>query len=94
MRTTPDENAAIGTWIVNRLNQMQGQVRFLLPLHGVSAIDVEGMAFHDPQADKAVFDAIRAGWKQSANRQLIEIDDHINSPQFAGAVVKAFREIV
>ncbi len=94
MRTTAQENAAIGTWIVERLNKMDGPVRFLLPLRGVSAIDVEGMPFHDPQADQALFDAIRKGWKASANRQLIEIDDHINSPQFAGAVVKAFREIV
>lgn len=94
MRTTPQENAAIGTWIVDRINRMQGPVRFLLPLRGVSAVDVEGMPFHDPHADLALFDAIRAGWKQSANRQLIEIDDHINSPQFAEAVVEAFREIV
>ena len=93
MRTTSDENAAIGTWIVERLNQMQGPVRFLLPLRGVSAIGIEGMPFHDPHADAALFDAIRTGWKPSANRQLIEIDDHINSPQFAEAAVAAFREI-
>ncbi len=82
MRTTPQENAAIGAWIVERLNQMQGPVRFLLPLRGVSAIDAEGMPFHDPQADDALFEAIRSGWETSPNRQLIEIDDHINSPQF------------
>ncbi len=93
MRTTPEENAAIGAWIVERLNRMEGPVGFLLPLRGVSAIDVEGMPFHDPQADEALFDAIRSGWKSAANRQLIEIDDHVNSPQFAEAVVTAFREI-
>ena len=93
MRTTRQENAAIGTWIVERLNKMEGPVRFLLPLRGVSAIDVEGMPFHDPEADEALFDAIRVGWKPSANRQLIEVDDHINSPQFAETVVKAFKEI-
>ena len=93
MRTTRQENAAIGTWIVERLNKMEGPVRFLLPLRGVSAIDVEGMPFHDPEADEALFDAIRMGWKPSANRQLIEVDDHINSPQFAETVVKVFKEI-
>jgi uncharacterized protein (UPF0261 family) len=93
MRTTPEENAAIGTWIVERLNRMEGPVRFLLPLRGVSAIDVQGMPFHDPKADEALFEAIRSGWKSSANRQLIEIDDQINSPKFAGAIVKAFREV-
>ena len=93
MRTTPNENSAIGTWIVERLNRMDGPVRFLLPLRGVSAIDAQGMPFHDPQADQAMFAAIRSGWKPSANRQLVEVDDHINSPQFAEAVAKAFREI-
>lgn len=93
MRTTPEENAAIGSWIVERLNRMDGSVRFLLPLRGVSAIDVEGMPFHDPQADQALFDAIRMGCKPSANRQLIEVDSHINSQQFAEAVVKAFKDI-
>lgn len=93
MRTTKQENDAIGTWIVERLNKMEGPVRFLLPMRGVSAIDAEGMPFHDPEADEALFDAIRAGWQPSANRQLVEVDDHINSPRFAEAVVKAFREI-
>jgi uncharacterized protein (UPF0261 family) len=93
MRTTSAENAAIGQWIGERLNRMQGPVRFLLPLRGVSAIDVEGMPFHDPDADEALFDAIRSGWKPSGNRLLVEVDDHINSPQFAEAVVKAFMNI-
>ena len=93
MRTTSEENAAIGTWIVERLNAMEGPVRFLLPLHGVSAIDVEGMPFHDPEADAALFAAIRSGWKPSANRRLLEVDNTINSPQFAEAVVSAFYDI-
>ena len=54
MRTTPAENRAIGTWIVERLNRMKGPVRFLLPLKGVSAIDAEGQPFHDPDADAAL----------------------------------------
>ena len=39
MRTTPEENAAIGRWIGSRLDPMHGPVRFLLPEGGVSAID-------------------------------------------------------
>ena len=44
MRTTPEENAAIGRWIIERVNRMEGPVRFLLPLGGVSAIDAAGQA--------------------------------------------------
>jgi uncharacterized protein (UPF0261 family) len=93
MRTTPDENRAIGAWIVERINRMAGPVRFLLPLQGVSAIDAPGMPFHDPAANHALFYAIRAGWVAAPNRKLIEIDAHINDPAFAEAAVHAFKEI-
>ena len=33
----------------NELNQMQGEVRFLLPLKGVSLLDAEGQTFHNPK---------------------------------------------
>ena len=93
MRTTVEENKSIGTWIAERLNQMEGPVRFFLPLKGVSAIDAEGKPFHDTAADAALFDAIRGTFKASANRRLIEIDAHINDPAFAAAVVTAFHDI-
>ncbi len=93
MRTTADENAAIGRWIVARVNQMRGPVCFLLPLGGVSAIDAPGKPFHHPAADAALFEAIRADWIAAPNRKLIEIDAHINDPDFAEAAVHAFREI-
>ena len=93
MRTTTRENRAIGEWIVGRLNKMEGPVRFLLPLRGVSAIDLEGQPFHDPDADKAVFDAIRKGWVPSPNRKLIELDAHINDPAFAAEAARQFKEI-
>ena len=93
MRTTPGENRAIGEFIVARLNRMEGPVRFLLPLGGVSAIDVPGMPFHDPAADAALFDTIRAGFEAAPNRRLIEVDAAINDRAFADAALAAFREI-
>lgn len=94
MRTTVDENRAIGTWIVERLNRMSGPVRFLLPLKGVSAIDAEGQVFHDREADAALFAAIRNGWKKARNRKLIEVDAHINDLAFAREVIKHFKAII
>jgi uncharacterized protein (UPF0261 family) len=93
MRTTPDENHAIGTWIVERLNQMTGPVRFLLPLQGVSAIDAAGQPFHDVEADAALFKAIRKRWISARNRKLIEVDAHINDAAFVRDVVKQFKSI-
>jgi uncharacterized protein (UPF0261 family) len=93
MRTTSEESRRIGEFIVKRLNQMKGAVRFLLPLGGVSALDAPGQSFHDPDADAALFSAIRNGWEPAANRQLIEIDAHINDPAFASALAENFRAI-
>jgi uncharacterized protein (UPF0261 family) len=93
MRTTAEENAAIGRFIVERLNRMQGPVRFLLPLGGVSAIDVPCMPFHDPAADAALFETIRAGFQPAPNRRLIEVPAAINDRAFVDAALAAFREI-
>ena len=93
MRTTPEENRAIGAWIVERVNRMEGPVRFLLPLQGVSAIDAPGKPFFDAEADAALFAAIRSGWRDASNRRLVEIDAHINDAAFAEAAVYHYREI-
>lgn len=93
MRTTPDENARMGQWIAERLNEMKGPVRFLLPLKGVSALDAEGQAFDDKNARTALFDAIRNGFQMTSNHQLIELDCHINDLAFAEAAVSAFYDI-
>lgn len=93
MRTTPEENKAIAAFITERLNRCEGPVRFLLPLGGVSAIDAPGKPFHDPAADAALFETIRATFKQTPSRRLIELPHNINDPAFAAALVASFREI-
>lgn len=93
MRTTPAESAQIGRWIGERLNLCPGPVRFLIPEKGVSALDIEGGAFFDPQADAALFDALEATIKPTESRRLIRLPLHINDPQFAKAAVAAYRDI-
>jgi len=93
MRTTAAENDRIGRWIGERLNRMDGPVRFLLPELGVSALDAQGHAFHDPQADAALFRALEQTVRQTASRQLIKVRRHINDSEFSAAVVAAFRAL-
>ena len=93
MRTTAEENARMGDWIAGRLNEMTGPVRFLIPEGGVSALDAPGQPFHDPAADKALFDAIAGRFQETASRRLILTPHHINDPAFAAAVVDALEEI-
>ncbi|MGD0565026.1 MAG: ABC transporter permease [Roseiarcus sp.] len=93
MRTNLAENDAVGRWIGERLNQMDGPVRFFLPEGGVSALDAPGQPFHDPEADAALFRALEQTVRQTANRRLIRIRRHINDPEFSSAVVTAFRAL-
>jgi uncharacterized protein (UPF0261 family) len=52
MRTTAEENERMGRWIGERLNAMDGPVRFFLPEGGVSALDAphQQPATHSAQA--------------------------------------------
>ncbi len=94
MRTSIEENKKMGLWIANKLNQTEGEVRFLLPEKGVSAIDIEGMSFYDPEADKALFDTLESNIKQTSKRQLIRLPYNINDDAFAEALVKNFEEVM
>jgi uncharacterized protein (UPF0261 family) len=94
MRTTAEENARIGRWIGERLNQMDGPVRFLLPELGVSALDASGQPFFDPEADATLFRTLEQTVRQTGARQIIRIRRNINEPEFAAAAVTAFRSLV
>jgi uncharacterized protein (UPF0261 family)/ABC-type branched-subunit amino acid transport system ATPase component len=93
MRTTAAENAAMGRWIGEKLNRMEGPVRFLIPEGGVSLLDLPGKPFHDPEADRALFTALEQTVRQSGNRRLIRLPQDINDPLFAEALVRNFLEI-
>ena len=93
MRTTIEENIRQARWIAGRLNQCEGEVRFLLPIGGVSALDAPGQPFWDPAADAALFETLTAELKQTEQRKLRRIPYHINDPQFAQAAVEEFLTI-
>jgi uncharacterized protein (UPF0261 family)/ABC-type branched-subunit amino acid transport system ATPase component len=94
MRTTPEENEQMGRWIGERLNQMDGVVRFFLPEGGVSALDAPGQPFWDPEADAALFRALERTVRETGNRRLIRVKNNINDAEFAAAIVSAFRPLL
>lgn len=84
MRTSPEECREIGKRIAEKLNSATGPVALMIPLKGVSKIDKEGEAFFDPEADNALFNALREHTNE--NVLLKELDLHINEEEFADAV--------
>ncbi|TAK24433.1 MAG: UPF0261 family protein [Chloroflexota bacterium] len=81
MRTTPEENAELGRIIAERLNLSQGPVTVLLPLKGVSQLDSEGNPYWWPEADQALYGALKANLR--ADIPVVEMPNNINDPEFA-----------
>ncbi|MWV43144.1 UPF0261 family protein [Paenibacillus sp. HJL G12] len=93
MRTTVEENRQLGEIIADKLNQAQGPTVLMLPLEGVSMLDVKGEPFHGAEEDQVLFDTLR----QRINRQtveLIEADTDINDQAFAVAAAKKLVELM
>ncbi|GAA2852225.1 Tm-1-like ATP-binding domain-containing protein [Pseudonocardia halophobica] len=91
MRTTPDENAAIGDFLARKINAFTGPALFLVPTGGVSLLDVPGQPFHDAEADAALLAALESGLDSHAVLRKVPVA--INDPEFADAVVAAWREV-
>ena len=84
MRTEEEENRVIGHLLGEKLSRARGSVEVLLPLRGISAYDREGSAWYGPEADAALFDALRAALRPDI--PVRELDCHINDPVFADAL--------
>ena len=87
MRTTADELKSIGHEIATRLTDATGKTTLMLPLKGVSMIDVEGQPFYDAEADKVLFDTLRTELEGS-DVEIVELDTDINDKEFAVAAAK------
>lgn len=91
MRTTPEECAELGRLIAGKLNGADGPLTLFFPLRGVSLIATEGQVFHDPEADDALFGALRE--HLDADVEVSELDTDINDPDFARAMADRLDEL-
>ena len=96
MRTTAEENAAIGRFIADKIKKYAADtsnVRILLPTDGVSMIDAPGAPFHDPEADQKLFAAINEGLEGSG----VEVEAlkcNVNDAQFAEEAARLLVEML
>ncbi|HLY08426.1 MAG TPA: Tm-1-like ATP-binding domain-containing protein [Planctomycetota bacterium] len=91
MRTTPEENARIGADLGAKVAAAKGPKAILLPKKGVSAIDAAGQPFDDPEARISLFSAIR---RQAKGVDILELDQHINDPEFADAASRKLLDLM
>ena len=92
MRTTPEENEKLGRILAEKINRSKGESAVFLPLKGVSELDAPGKEFWWPEADQALFDAIKQ--YTDPDIPIYELDCNINDPEFADAVTKKLMELI
>jgi uncharacterized protein (UPF0261 family) len=92
MRTTREECAELGRRIALKLSAATGPTVLFIPLRGVSMIDAEGQPFHDPEADAALFDALREGVDERV--EVIELDCNVNDEAFSEAMADKLDELL
>jgi uncharacterized protein (UPF0261 family) len=91
MRTTRHECTQLGETLARKVGAADpGKTCVIVPLRGVSLIDVEGAPFYDSAADRALFLALRNG----AQCPVLEVDADINDPSFAKEAVRLLHEMI
>ncbi|MCC9600655.1 Tm-1-like ATP-binding domain-containing protein [Stieleria sp. JC731] len=81
MRTTPDECTELGRIIAEKINRYPAPVSVLLPTKAISVISASGEPFHDPDADKALFESLTGRLRSEI--EVIREDCTINDEAFA-----------
>lgn len=81
MRTTVEECRRLGEILAEKINLSVGPVTVLIPKRGVSMIDLEGQAFHLPEANEALFTTLKDQLRKDI--PIVEMDCDINAPEFS-----------
>jgi uncharacterized protein (UPF0261 family) len=96
MRTSKDECQEVGQWIARRLKESAKDpsiVEMWIPAGGVSMIATPGAPFHDPEADKLLFETIAAELEGSGIR-VVRDERPINDEQLAVCMADRLLELV
>ncbi|HUS70433.1 MAG TPA: Tm-1-like ATP-binding domain-containing protein [Anaerolineae bacterium] len=87
IRTNAEELRETAKIVAQKLNKSKGPVKFLIPTQGWSKLSVEGADLHEPDTDKVFVQELRRNLKPEI--EIIELDTHLNTPEFAKAAVDA-----
>ena len=90
MRTTPAECAELGGLLAEKVNRYTAPAAVMIPKKAISVISAEGQPFHDPEADEALFSAIREGVEDEVR----ELELEINDASFARACAERLLEML
>jgi uncharacterized protein (UPF0261 family) len=91
VRTSAEELQEAARIIADRLNSSKAPCAVLIPLKGWSSLDREGGALYDPDADRAFAETLKE--HLNSDVPLVEVDLHLNTPEFGKEAVELFHQI-
>ena len=105
MRTNTEESRVLGKRIAEKLNRSKAPAAVIIPLKGFSAVDRAGGKrktridgsdageWYDEEANGALIETVRK-YLDVSKVKLVEVDAHINDPEFADAAVALLMELI
>ena len=88
VRLSPDELVSVGKLTAQKLNLGKGPIRVFIPLRGFSYPDRKDLPHWEPEGNRAFIDSFKANLSPSI--PVVELDAHINDPEFIDPVTEAF----
>ena len=94
LRTSPEDCKILGRQVGERLRDADPSVTEVwVPKRGVSALSTREAPFWDPEADEALFAAVK-GALEGSNIRVVEVDKDINDKEFVEGVVGRLVELM
>lgn len=91
-RTSYAEMHAVGSFMIQKLNQGKGKRCVIVPLKGYSMLNAPGKPLWDAKANSGFLDAVAD--QKNPDVALITPDFHINDPALAEIVVKTYLRMI
>lgn len=91
VRTSSDEMKTIGKIMASKLNGAKGPTIVMIPLRGFSYPNRKGEALYDEGGNQAFIKTLKENLR---GIKVVEIDAHINDPQFANAAAQTMEELL
>ncbi|MBO9607383.1 MAG: Tm-1-like ATP-binding domain-containing protein [Paenibacillaceae bacterium] len=92
MRTTTEENAALGRTLAGKLNAATGPLIVVFPHGGVSLLDRAGQAFDGAEQRQALYAGIRSVLR--ADIPLLDMDGDINDPAVSQTIAEQLLKLL
>jgi uncharacterized protein (UPF0261 family) len=91
VRTSAEELQQAARIIADRLNGAKAPCAVLIPLKGWSSLDREGGPLYDPDADRIFAETLKK--HLNSDVPVVEVDLHLNTPEFGKEAVELFHQI-